>query len=196
MIAHSVTEHARTLAAYLPNGKTFEGKNILGSNFHQLLRGLAGEMTVAEGYLLTLEKEYFPDETVLFLDEWERALGIPDDCFPGTGSIDERRIHILVKLTSLGVQTAQDFIDLAALFGITVSVEPASEHARFPYTFPILLLGVASAKYTILVTFTVTVANEFPLTFPFTFGDPIIAVLKCLYSKLKPANCELIFVEV
>jgi len=42
---------------------------------------------------------------VAFLDEWERALGIPDDCFDLANTDDERRINILTKLAALGVQT-------------------------------------------------------------------------------------------
>ena len=74
MIPHSLNEHARSLADYLPNGRLFEAKNINDSNFRQLLLGLSGELFTAEGYLITLENEYIPDQTTLFLDEWEQAI--------------------------------------------------------------------------------------------------------------------------
>lgn len=195
-IVRTIDGQAQSLANYMPGGKLFKTKNFQDSNFRKLLRGLASELFTADGYLRSYSQEILPDQTVLFIDEWEKALGIPDDCFPGTGDIDERRTHVLVKLASLGVQTQQDFIDLADLFGITVSIDPGITHAQFPYTFPMLLLDQTSARFTILVTFTVTIFNEFPLTFPFSFGDPTIGILECLFSKLKPANCDLIFLEV
>jgi len=189
-------EQATSLANYLPGGRVFQQKIVAGSNLRNFLKGLSSELLLVDGYLRTYEEETKPDNTVLLLDEWESAVGIPDDCFFGTGSIAERRTHVLVKLASLGVQTEQDFIDLAALFGITVTVGPALGFATFPYTFPMLFLTPTESRFTILITFTVIITNEFPLTFPIVFGDPIIGIVQCLFTKLKPANCDIIFVEV
>ncbi len=200
MITYSLSQHARALAAYLPNGKMFEAKNIQGSNFNQLLRGIAGEMRTVQGFLGTLAAEYFPDNTVLFLDEWERALGIPDDCFDGTGSADERRTHILVKLASLGIQTAQDFIDLAALFGAVAAVTPGADTAApsvFPMVFPLILDGPADElRFTIIVRLTAPDVDRFPLQFPFTFGSRLATILECLFNKLKPVNCRVVFEQI
>jgi uncharacterized protein YmfQ (DUF2313 family) len=194
---HNLTEHARALAAYLPNGKTFEAKNLAGSNFNQLLRGLAGELFTAEGYLITLEREYFPDATVLFLDEWEQALGIPDACFSGTGTLNERRRDILVKLASLGVQTADDFVELGAVFGVTVTITPGVEAGSFPMTFPFVLFGSPSeARFTIFVTLSGVDISTFPYTFPILFGSTEIGVLECLFKRLAPDNCNVVFKQV
>lgn len=189
---HSVAKHARALAAYLPNGATFGGKNIDGSNFNQLLKGLAEEMRTAEGYLITLEAEYFPDETTLFIPEWEQALQIPDDCFPGTGTDDERRSHILTKLASLGVQTAEDFVDLALLFGKVVEVFPLSDQAFPPYPIPFTPFGKAEGRYVIVVIGEDLVTNVPPYDVPFDVVDSE-SLMECLFKKLKPENCALIF---
>jgi uncharacterized protein YmfQ (DUF2313 family) len=194
-ILRSIEEHAQSLANYLPGGRVFAPKNESNSNLRKLLRGMASELFKADGYIRTYEQEIIPDQTVLFIDEWEKAVGIPDACFKGTGSIDERRLHVLVKLAALGVQTAQDFIDLAALFGVTITVTAGSTNGGFPMTFPIRLFGPA-AYFTIIIQFTVQGANRFPMTYPITFGDGTIALLECLFNKLKPANCQLIFEQV
>ena len=194
-ILRTVEEQAQSLANYLPGGQVFGPKNKNNSNLRKLLRGMAGELFTADGYIRTYQQEIIPDGTVLFIGEWEKAVGIPDSCFPGTGSIDERRLHVLVKLASLGVQTAQDFVDLAALFSVTITVTAGSTPGGFPMTFPIRLFGPA-AYFTIIIQFTVQSANRFPLTYPITFGDGTIALLECLFTKLKPANCDLIFEQV
>jgi uncharacterized protein YmfQ (DUF2313 family) len=127
----------------------------------------------------------------------QKAVGIPDDCFPGTGDADERRNHILTKLSSLGIQTADEFVALAALFGVTVTVESGSVSGAFPMVFPITFFDASQpARYTIVVTFTVIGGDDFPFEFPFTFGDAATAILECLFSKLKPANCGLIFKQI
>lgn len=189
---HSVAEHARALAAYMPNGRMFEAKNLQGSNFNQLLQGIAGEIRTTEGYLVTLEAEYFPDETTLFIPEWEQALQIPDDCFPGTGTDDERRTHILIKLASLGVQTAEDLVDLALLFGKVVNVFPLSEEAFPPYAVPFTPVSLPEGRYVIVVTGEDLVTNVPPYDVPFDVVDSE-SLMECLFKKLKPENCALIF---
>jgi len=193
----SLDDHAQSLAGYLPGGPMFSAVNIRDSNFRKLIKGLAGELLRADGSLRLYSDEILPDRTTLFVPEWERAVGIPDNCFPGTGTVDQRRLHILIKLASLGVQTAADFIELGALFGVTVGVQGGSVSGAFPMTFPIMLFDSPRDPYfTILVTFTITESNKFPLVFPFTFGSPEMGILECLFSKLKPANCDVIFIQV
>lgn len=195
MIKHNIEEQANALADYMPNGKLFEAKKINDSNYRQLLLGIGSELFTAEGYLISLNNEYLPDQTVLFIEEWESALGIPDDCFSTSGSINNRRKNILVKLASLGVQTANDFKGLATIFGVAVDVHAGFDvGSTFPVTFPFVFFDRASdARFTIVVDFFIEESNKFPLTFPFTFGSEEIAILECLFGKLKPANCNVIF---
>lgn len=194
IVCHSKLEHTDTLAAYLPGGDLFVSKKIEGSTFRNLLSGLACELLNAEAYLKVLQQEFIPDQTVAFLSEWEKALSIPDDCFDGEGTDDIRRRDILAKLASLGVQTVEDFEALALIFGIVVNVESGiASNETFPLTFPVIFpLDDAEARFTIIVQFTTT-AGVFPYTFPITLGDDSIIILECLFNKLKPANCQVIF---
>ena len=190
----TLEEHTNALADYLPNGRLFEAKGINDSNFRQLLRGLSGELFNAQGYLKTLNEEYIPDLTNLFLNEWEQTLGIPDECFSGTGSNDNRRRDILVKLAALGVQTAQEFEDLGDLFGINVTVGPGIETASFTMSFPIILFNSPSdSRFTIVIDFPIPTGGFFIYNFPINFGESSQFILKCLFEKLRPANCQLIF---
>lgn len=194
MINKTRQEHTQALANYLPNGYMFEAKNIKDSNFRQLLRGIAGELFTAQGYLVTLEQEYFPETTNLFLSEWESALGIPDSCFDGQGTNDDRRRDILVKLAASGVQTAEDFTDLAALFGVPILVTPGIEAASFPISFPIIFFNTPSdSRYTIVIDFPLPTGGFFIYNFPITFGDATQNILRCIFQKLRPANCQIIF---
>jgi len=198
MIKHNIEEHADALADYMPNGRLFEAKKIGDSNYRQLLRGIGGELFTAEGYLISLNQEYLPDQTVLFIEEWETALGIPDDCFSTAGSIDGRRKNILIKLASLGIQTATDFEALGEIFGVDVIVHAGRDvGSTFPMVFPFIFFDRSSdSRFTIVVDFIVEAANRFPLTFPFTFGSSEIAILECLFNKLKPSNCNVLFRQV
>ena len=192
---HTVAEHAKSIADYLPNDKLWTAKNINNSTLNNFLLGITQEFVRSEQFYKVVQEQYIPDETQLYLDDWEKALGIPDDCFSGTGTDAERRRDILVKLASLGVQTADDFINLAAQFGVNVIITPALDEIAFPLTFPVTFYNEDDARFIILVQF--TSSSFFPYTFPLTLGDDsqqnIIEILECLFNKLKPANVQVIF---
>ena len=175
----------------------FASAHVNDSNFRKLLRGMAGELFRANGLLKEYSEQIIPDQTTKFIEEWESALGIPDSCFSGTGTITERRRDILAKLAALGVQTADDFVSLAAIFGVTVIINGGVQEITFPLVFPIVMFStLRDARFTIVVRFTEETANTFPLVFPVTFGSGEIAILECLFAKLKPSNCEIIFQQV
>lgn len=190
-------QYTDSLADYLPGGLLFASRSVQDSNFRKLLRGMSGELFRSNGLLKEYCEQIIPDQTVKFISEWESALGIPDDCFSGTGTLDERRRDVLTKLAALGVQTQQDFIDLAATFGVMITINAGISEITFPLTFPVVMFTTEKeARFTIVVRFTVQAANKFPLVFPITFGSGEIAVLECLFTKLKPANCDIIFQQV
>lgn len=194
----NLDDYTDSLSAYLPGGELFIAKSVQDSNFRKLLRGLAGELFRSNGLLREYDTEIIPDQTNKFLSEWESALGIPDTCLKGTGTNDERRRDILVKLAALGVQTDEDFEELAAQFGVTVDVSPGIDEITFPWVFPLSFWFSTNqeARYTIMVRFTVQEASRFTYTFPITFGDSLIGILECLFTKLRPANCDIIFQQV
>jgi len=166
-------QYTDSLAAYLPGGILFAIKSFQDSNFRKLLRGFAGELFRSNGLLIEYSEEVLPDTTNKFLGEWESSLGLS----PGSGATNEdRRRDILVRLASSGVQTSQDFIDLAAIFGI-----------------PVTVTGIT---YTITVGVSIPIAETFPLEFEINFGSAEIELLRGLFENLIPANCELVIVQV
>lgn len=186
---HSLEEHTNALADFLPNGPLFEAKKISDSNFRKLLRGFASELFTAEGYIKTFDEEYSPLVTVLFIEEWERALGIPDACFKADGDIDERRTHILTKLASLGIQTHADYVALGLIFGKTISVEALDEAATPPVT-----VTYPDARFTLVITGAQIVAGFPPYDVPFT-PEASGSTLQCLFDSLIPSNCKVIYVN-
>lgn len=174
MSKQTIHQHSNALADYLPGGRMFEAKRINGSNLRQLLTGLAHELLRAQGYISTLYQEYLPDQTKLFLSEWERALGIPDDCFNGVGTDDERLRDIILKLTAYaGIQTVSDFQNLADKFDLTAVVTPGVDTV-FPITDPRFAM--------VIEWFGATPTESWQIN-----------IVSCLFSILKPANVEIYF---
>lgn len=76
-----------------------------------------------------LNKEIFSDTTSLLIANWEKMVGITGGIDPGQ-SIQARRDAIVTKLRARGVSNRQDFIDLAAKMGFTITInEPRPPRA-------------------------------------------------------------------
>lgn len=301
IVRHTKDEVIDSLAAYLPGGELFASAYIPGTNFNALLAGLSGELLRAENFMFLYNSQFIPDDTTVFIEEWEAAVGIPDDCFTinEDDTNEERRLNILVKLASLGVQTTADFENLATILGFpdtqvlpgigsdfesitngtfdtdsdwtkgtgwTISGGTANKSAGVASdlqqditsvtgttyvveyeisgrtagsitpdvggtngvtrsedgSFEEQIIGGAvdtvfrleadslfdgsvdnvsvkgsvvpasDARFTIVVKFPFD-GNKFPLEFPIFFGSDQFGIIKCLFTKLKPANCNIIF---
>ena len=155
--------------------------------------GLACELFRVEEQMNLISFEHDINVTTQFIDEWESAVGIPDACLSGAGTLEDRRRDILVKLAKMNVTTAQDFIDLAAEFGIVVTIIPGAIAGTFPMIFPLMFFPSGkAARFTMIVDFPAAL-EVFPLTFPIPFGDGIIGVIKCLFNRVRPANVQIIY---
>jgi uncharacterized protein YmfQ (DUF2313 family) len=184
-----IEQYTDSLSDYLPGGRLFASKNIKDSNFRKLLRGLAGELFRANGLLRDYSREVLPDTTERFINEWERALAIPDGCFTGAGTLQERRRDVVIKLSSLGAQTAEDFEAIAALFGIDVTVVGGKDPSVSPAITP-----DKTARFTIVIKY--AAATGFDYEFDFEFGTDDTTFLACIYNRIRPANCQVLFQSV
>ena len=195
--AHTNEEHTQALANLLPGGRVFGSKNLPNSNLRDLIRVFAPEMARFESQFLELSKEHNINNADVYLPLWEEAMGIPDNCFPGTGTIEERRQHVILKLACMNGSTEADYIEIAEKLGLTVEIEKAKLDNQFPYTFPFAMFAnIKEYRFTLIIRIiSGENLNVFPYTFPFTFGDPATNVLKCIYNFIKPAVCNVVFLE-
>lgn len=188
------SQQSQTLANYLPGGRLFSIKNTTTSNLRKFLLGLATELIRVDNLLAIFREDNVPDKTVHYIDEWETTLGIPDTCFDGQGDATSRRLAIIIKLASLGLQTDPDFVSLAAKFGVVVSVESGSVHGLFPWVFPVKFYSSErDARFTLVVRPSEPIGDSFPYTFPIVFGSDDLFIVDCLFNKLKPANVKVVF---
>ena len=192
----TLEEQTNSLANYMPLGRAFGAKSISGTVTRALLEGFAGELIRNEALIAEFRDEILPDETILFISEWERAVGIPDACFTGKGTDDERRSDILAKLAALGVQTAEDMRLLALrIYGleITITTPEIPSTSVFPLVFPHTFEGSdKESRFTLLINYdNLPEVERFPLTFPILFGTRDQATLECVIARQKPANVKI-----
>ncbi len=191
-----IETHANILAQFYPNDVLFGGKAIDGTVFRNVLKGYARLYAKADDFILQYLDQYNLLTTDNFITEWESAVGIPDACFPGTGTMEERRLHVQLKLLANGTQTEQDFIDLGALLGKTITIEhvPPSALNIPPYDVP-FTPGVLEES--LLFYWTVKGDGIVPLIppfdVPFSLDVTTAVTLTCFFNTLKPAMTIIIF---
>ena len=69
-----------------------------------------------------LNQESFPCSAVQLLSDWERVLGLPDECTPSGQSLAERQQAVCQKLTARGGQTKAYFVAIAAAAGYSIEI--------------------------------------------------------------------------
>lgn len=169
-------DHAFMLAKHMPVGRAWSNAFNPDSEMGKLIKGLAIEYYRLSVVTQKISTEMDINQTTDLITEWEKSVAIPDDCFTNIGSIEQRRLQVREKFANFGgVQTVADFERVAAVFGITATVE------------------AGAATHTIEVTIISPIGELFPLDFPFPFGSSGEAFLQCLFDVLAPANVQVIF---
>lgn len=184
----------RMLARHMPDGAVWQNKFNLNSNLGKMLLGFAAEYFRLSVLIDNVLTELDINKTNSLITEWEKSVGIPDSCFENSGSLEDRRRNVLLKLTNFGgIQTAQDFVNLAALFGFTSQVTNGVYNGIFPLGFQIRFFdNRKTAVHTIIVDLEED-RSVFPLGFPIPFTSGVSNIIECLFRKLAPANCQLLF---
>lgn len=172
---------ANSLANLFPNDPIFGSKFIDSSNFRKLLFGISFECSRVEEKMDTLSNEMDLFETEELLVEWERAWGIPDDCFQEVEALtrEERINQVLAKIRGNGVSTEQQFIDIVTLLGGSIVIVRPTNFPRFRFVW--IIEGDFNS-------------NVPPYDLPYDFAVDENSI-QCFLNKLKPANTVLIFEE-
>lgn len=108
-------------AALLPRGLAW--LRAPGSNMIAALYGMSEEFARIDGRVDRLVEESHPGSALELLADWERVAGLPDNCLPVTGSVNERQRRVLAKITSIGGQSRSYFIELAATLGVSIDID-------------------------------------------------------------------------
>lgn len=115
------------LMASLPLGEIWT--RAPASTLVRTVRGLMGIVARwAERAATFLLVEAFPPTSYNMLPDWERVLGLPEECFPAAQTLEERRLHVLEKLRRRpGGQSRAYFTTLAARLGYHETVRSPTE---------------------------------------------------------------------
>lgn len=149
------------------------------SNWVQLLLAIAEELARIDASAGALLDEVDPRTTTQLLDDWERVLDLPDDCFPAAQTTQERRNAIIAKLNALGGTTITYFEQLAAAAGFSnISITELGSNV-----WQVESNDVQCFEYTCIS----------PCTDPLQICSN--EQLQCFIDQLKPAHTRVTFLE-
>jgi uncharacterized protein YmfQ (DUF2313 family) len=117
----TAASYIRMLKGLLPRGPLWSVPS--GSVLNKLLQSMADELLRVDTSVVNAFEEADPSTSTAVLSEWERIVGLPDDCTGISSTLPGRRQQVVARLSARGGQNKQFFIDLAASVGFEVSIE-------------------------------------------------------------------------
>jgi uncharacterized protein YmfQ (DUF2313 family) len=122
-IRRTGADYRDAFLALLPTGAAWP-KHDIDSLLWQTCDGLCNYWGTVDGRAADLlEIESDPRATLELLPDWERNWGLPDPCLTNPpNSLDGRRTALVTKMTMLGGQSRQFFLNLAKAYGYTVTI--------------------------------------------------------------------------
>lgn len=166
----------RGLQALLPPGLAISREP--EANITKLLEAAAAMLGDAELGFDDWAAQYDPMVATTMLADWERLLGLPDCCDAGIVlTQQERRVEVLLKLTAVGSQAPQFYIDLMARRGVTITIDELGSYV-WRVNAPMVNLrhlraGIGRAGDRLR-----------------NWGDPR---MECVINRLKPAHTRALF---
>ncbi len=118
--AEKIAKYKRLLSRLFPRGLLWNFRNM--PKLSDLIGSAAVEFARVDDRVEAALKEVDPTQTVEALDEWERMLGLPDECTPENPTFDERRNQVVQKYTAVGGLSKSYYEFLIAQLGFTAKV--------------------------------------------------------------------------
>ena len=121
-IRRSGEDYREAFLELLPQGQAWP-KRALDSVLFQTVDGLTNYWGFVDGRAADLlERESDPRATVELLPDWERNFGLPDPCYTTPQTVAARQVALVQRMTLLGGQSRQWFIDAAAQLGYSITI--------------------------------------------------------------------------
>jgi len=126
MSQFTVKEYSRALQALIPTGLAWPRDP--GGIQAAVIRALATGFQRSDNDAIALLVGAFPETATIMLTEWEKTLGLPDDCSIGeVDTIAKRQAAVVSKFISTGGQSRSYFIGIANALGYNITIREYRE---------------------------------------------------------------------
>lgn len=196
----SLSNQHRTLASHFPIGRLWTNIYNTSDDIGKFVIAMAVEHYRFQILCSEVYKDFDIRQTVQFIEDWEKSVGIPDELFSTDVPIERRRLQAEQKFTNFGgVQRDEDFVRVASLFGYSIRRVSTSASGFFPLEFPIIFSeSRKSASHTMTYRLINDTSSglEFPLAFPLEFASGGQTLLNNIFETLAPANVQVIIQRI
>lgn len=166
-----------------------------GSQLNKISCGVAEEQTRLDDLSEEALRQIDPRLANELLVDWERLLGLPDECTPSGQTFGERKLQAHQKLVSTGGQSAAYFTQVAENLGFEVEITDVFQRFEAGDKAGERLYGENWVHWW-GVTSEASVVRLFRAG-QSSAGDPLRFVsnsaLECTINKLKPAQSKVLF---
>lgn len=192
----SAESYKNQLLALFPAGAAWDDART--GNLGVLAQAMADELARVDVRALQLAADWIPSNAIELLPDWERALALPDNCFPDQSqSVGQRQAAAVEKFTRLGLQTPAYFVSLAASLGYTVTIEE-----YFPFSAGSGMAGAPVVDEEWAYTWKVRVQGQQQEITDFEVGRSAVgealrswgnSLIECVINRQKPAHTVAIY---
>ncbi|MEQ5370444.1 YmfQ family protein [Morganella morganii] len=118
---YTADDYTQAMIGLAPQGMAWDWRP--GSNMHAVLRALARGYESSDIDAVQLLEGAFPKTATTLLPEWEKTLGLPDDCAIGEmDTIPKRQSAVLSKLLRTGGMSKDYYTGLAVEMGFNITI--------------------------------------------------------------------------
>ncbi|UAN52927.1 YmfQ family protein [Serratia sp. JSRIV002] len=122
MSQYPAESYSQALQSLIPLGLAWPREP--GAVQAAVIRALATSFQRSDSDAISLLNGGFPSTATILLPEWEKSLGLPDDCSIGeVDTIAKRQAAVVSKLISTGGQSKSYFIGIARALGYNITIK-------------------------------------------------------------------------
>ncbi len=158
-----------------------------------LLESAAVEFAADHNRAADLIEQADPRTTTDLFTDWERVAGLPDTCITDEQTLAQRRATLLARLTTIGGQSAQYFIGLAAQLGYTITI---NDFDLYDVTDDVSA-SIYGEPWQYAFQVNATLNTVFVFAVNDSVDDPLAAwsnvALECTINRYKPAHTIALF---
>lgn len=165
------------------------------ANLTQLLAALSEEFARTDLRADVLLEEADPRTTYEMLTDWERTLGLPDECVVSAEqTLQSRRGAVVSRLTAIGGQSRAYYLDLAAAMGHTITIAEVRPSRAGVLQAGDELIGTESTVHYWQVSVPTVTTYAF-VAGGSTAGEELgywqPSELECVFARTKPAHTNI-----
>lgn len=193
----SINETANQLADHMPQGRVWESKYIENSNLRGLVVACASPFNISQSFIELIANEFDINQTTLLIGEWEKSVGLPDDCIGELTDIAERRAAVIRRLNKtpiVNMAELQAYVDILFV-GAGIVLKTGVEYYDFELSFESDFIGDVNTKFIIVAEIPAT-GETFEYDFELEFsGATNDEKLRCVLEEVLPSNVVLVITE-